>query len=135
MLILISLFFFVTVLLKNLTLTKFTKENNVVDLNYDIINPSFTINSDNQKIAIKASKGNFLSNDLILLEKNVSFESTKFKIFSDRVIFDRKKQTAQSKSNSKFESKGTKINSEGFSIIQQGNIILFNGKTSLVLEQ
>ena len=100
-----------------------------------MINPSFTINNDKQKISIKAGKGNFLGKDLILLEKNVSFESPHFKISSDNVTFNKKEQTAQSKSNSKFESRGSEIYSEGFSIIQKGDIILFDGKTSLTLTQ
>ena len=53
----------------------------------------------------------------------------------DEVTFNRKEQTANSKTLSKFESEGTEIYSEGFSIIQQGDIILFEGKTSLVLNQ
>ena len=47
----------------------------------------------------------------------------------------KKKQTAVSKSTSKFESEGTEIISEGFSITEKGDIILFNGKTSLILKQ
>ena len=35
--------------------------------NFDIINPSFTINN-KQKISVKAEKGNFISNQKILLE-------------------------------------------------------------------
>ena len=46
-----------------------------------------------------------------------------------------KTQIANSKKNSRFESDGTEIISEGFSILQQGDIILFSGKTSLVLNQ
>ena len=33
----------------------------------------------------KANNGNFLGKDVILLEKNVSFESRQFKIYSERV--------------------------------------------------
>ena len=36
--------------------------------NFDIINPSFTINN-KQKISIKAEKGNFITDQKILLEK------------------------------------------------------------------
>ena len=46
-----------------------------------------------------------------------------------------KKQTAKSESISKFKSKGAEIISEGFRIIEQGDIILFDGKTSLILSQ
>ena len=44
----------------------------------DIINPKFTINSKNQKISISANKGNFISNDEILLKNEVVFKSNKF---------------------------------------------------------
>ena len=47
----------------------------------------------------------------------------------------KKNQTAVSNSTSKFESEGTKIISEGFNITEKGDIILFNGKTSLILKQ
>ena len=60
---------------------------------------------------------------------------TEFKILSDEVMFDRKKQTANSNQNSKFVSDGTKIISEGFKLIEKGDIILFNGKTSVLLTQ
>ena len=63
------------------------------------------------------------------------FNSKNFKIFSDEVTFDRKEQIANSKKSSRFESDGTEIISEGFSILQQGDIILFDGKTSLILSQ
>ena len=62
------------------------------------------------------------------------FKSKNFKIYSDEVTFDRKEQIANSKKKSRFESDGTEIISEGFSILQQGDIILFNGKTSLILD-
>ena len=45
------------------------------------------------------------------------------------------KQTAKSSKDSKFESDGTEIISEGFRLIEQGNIILFQGKTSVLLTQ
>ena len=105
------------------------------DPNFDIINPSFTINSNKERISIKAKKGNFINSDLILLEKNVSFKSSNFTIYSDRAIFDKKEQTAESKSDSVFESNKTEISSEGFKIIDQGEVIFFNGKTSLIIEQ
>tara|TARA_Y100000590_G_scaffold381504_1_gene450718 strand:- start:2746 stop:3114 length:369 start_codon:yes stop_codon:yes gene_type:complete len=99
----------------------------------DIINPKFTINNKNKKIYVKASKGNFIDKDLILLEENVYFESSDFKIYSDSVTFNRKNETANSKTKSKFESKGTMIISEGFKIKNQGDIIFFDGETSLIL--
>jgi len=105
------------------------------DTNFDILNPTFTINSEQEKIIVTAENGNFINSNQILLKNNVFFESENFKIFSDEVTFNKKDQTAESNSKSKFESSGTKITSEGFRIIQQGNIIYFNGKTSLVITQ
>ena len=136
-LILVSAIFCISVFLNKTKITNFEKNNQIkiVDNQFDIINPSFTINNDKEKISVKAKKGNFIDNNIISLEKNVSFISERFEIFSDQVLFNRKEQTAISKSSSKFFSKGTEINSEGFSIIDKGNIILFNGKTSLILNQ
>ena len=128
--------FFITVLFNKLNFEKKSEDKIILsDPMFDIVNPSFTINNEKEKISVKASKGNFLNDDLILLQKNVSFESSNFKIFSDQVTFNRKKQTAKSESISKFKSKGTEIISEGFRIIEQGDIILFDGKTSLTLSQ
>ena len=100
---------------------------------FDVANPSFTINNNDKKISVKAEKGKFLSKDLILLEDNVTFKSTQFKLLTDKVIFDQKNQTAESKISSKFESDNTKVISEGFRITNNGNIILFDGKTILTL--
>ena len=106
-----------------------------IDPKFDITNPSFTINNAKEKIFISANNGNFLNKNKILLKNNVFFKSSNFTLHSDEVTYDKKKQTAVSKSTSKFESKGTEIISEGFSITEKGDIILFNGKTSLILKQ
>ena len=100
----------------------------------DIINPKFTINSKNQKISISANKGNFISNDEILLKNEVVFKSNKFTIFSDDVIFNKNNQTASSNKKSKFVSNNTYIFSDGFEIIDEGNKINFNGKTTIKLK-
>ena len=100
---------------------------------FDVANPSFTINNNDKKISVKAKKGKFLSKDLILLEDNVTFKSTQFKLLTDKVIFNQKNQTAESKISSKFESDNTKVISEGFRITNSGDIILFDGKTILTL--
>ncbi len=105
------------------------------DPSFDIINPSFTINNEKDKISVKAEEGNFLGNDLILLEKNVIFKSSNFKLTSEKVIFNQKNEEAKSDQSSKFISEGTIIRSEGFKIAENGNIILFNGKTKLILEK
>ena len=99
----------------------------------DITNPKFSINSDKQKISVTANKGNFLTEDEIILENNVIFKSKKFKIFSDNVIFNKKKMVASSKNKSKFFAKNASIDSNGFDIIENGNIINFKGKTKLTL--
>ena len=100
----------------------------------DISKPKFSINSNKQKISVTASEGNFLTEDEIMLEKNVIFKSDKFKIYSDNVLFNKKSLIASSKNKSKFISDKTSIDSNGFDIIENGNIINFKGKTKLILK-
>ena len=101
---------------------------------YDIIKPKFSINSESQKIAITANKGNFISENKILLKKDVIFKSKKFKIMSDHVVFNKQDLTASSSQKSKFISKKTTIISNGFEIFDNGNKINFNGKTILIIK-
>ena len=101
---------------------------------YDIIKPKFSINSENQTIAVTAKEGNFISENKILLKKDVIFKSKKFKIMSDHVIFNKQDLTASSTKKSKFISKKTSIVSNGFEIIDNGNKINFNGKTILIIK-
>ena len=100
---------------------------------FDISNPSFTINNGGGKISVKAKKGKFLSKNLILLEDKVVFKSTQFKLLTDKVTFNQKNQTAESNHSSIFESDNTEVISEGFRITNNGDIILFDGKTTLTL--
>ena len=100
----------------------------------DISEPKFSINSKKQKISVTANEGNFLTEDEIILEKNVIFKSNKFKIYTDNVIFNKKTLVASSQDESKFISNNTSIDSAGFDIIENGNIINFKGKTKLVLK-
>ena len=100
----------------------------------DITKPKFSINSEKQKISVTANQGNFITDDEILLEKNVIFKSKKFKIYGDNVIFDKKNLVATSKDKSKFISKNASIDSFGFEIIENGQIINFKGKTKLILK-
>ena len=100
----------------------------------DISKPKFSINSNSQKISVTANEGNFLTKEEIVLEKNVVFQSDKFKIFTDSVLFNKKSLVASSKHKSKFVSNKTSIFSEGFDIIENGNIINFKGKTKLTLK-
>ena len=100
----------------------------------DISEPKFSINSKKQKITLTANEGNFLTENEIVLEKNVIFKSKKFKIYTDNVIFNKKTLVASSQVKSKFISNNTSIDSAGFDIIENGNIINFKGKTKLVLK-
>ena len=109
------------------------KFDTISDNSFDILNPKFTINNENGIITIRAEKGNFLNKNNILLENDVVFKSDKFKIYSSKVFFDKKNQTAYSKKNSTFISEGTTIESKGFEITDKGNTIQFNGKTKIML--
>jgi LPS export ABC transporter protein LptC len=109
------------------------KFDTISDNSFDILNPKFTINNANEIITIQAEKGNFLNKNNIVLENNVVFKSDKFKIYSSKVLFDKKNQTAYSKKNSTFISEGTTIKSKGFEITDKGNTIQFNGKTKIML--
>ena len=109
------------------------KFDTISDNSFDILNPKFTINNANEIITIQAKKGNFLNKNNILLENDVVFKSDKFKIYSSKVFFDKKNQTAYSKKNSTFISEGTTIKSKGFEITDKGNTIQFNGKTKIML--
>ena len=100
----------------------------------DISEPKFSINSKKQKITVTANEGNFLTENEIVLEKNVIFKSKKFKIYTDNVVFNKKTLVASSQDKSKFISDKTSIDSAGFDIIENGNIINFKGKTKLVLK-
>ena len=100
----------------------------------DITNPRFAINGDNQKILVSAKEGNFIDTNKILLQREVKFKSNNFSIETEKVIFDRKAQTAESKSFSKFNSEKTEISSEGFNIYDNGNKINFNGNSVIILK-
>ena len=100
----------------------------------DISEPKFSINSEEQKISVTANEGNFLTEDEVSLEKNVIFKSNKFKIYTDNVVFNKKTLVASSQDKAKFISENTSIDSTGFDIIENGNIINFKGKTKLVLK-
>ena len=113
-----------------------TKTNNIIvnKKTADITKPKFSINSNKQKISVTANEGNFLTEDKIMLENNVIFKSNEFKIYSDNVIFNKKNLVASSNNKSIFVSKNAQIDSVGFDIIENGNIINFKGKTKLILK-
>ena len=75
-----------------------------------------------------------MNKDEILLNKNVKFKSNDFSIETEKVIFDRNKQTAKSKTKSLFTSKNTTISSDGFNIYDDGNKIMFYGNSLIVLK-
>ena len=133
-------FVFIIFILFVFLLTYYTSTNdsknkiNINDKSSDISEPKFSINSKNQKISVTAREGNFLTEDEIVLEKNVIFKSNKFKIYTDNVVFNKKTLVASSQDESKFISNNTSIDSAGFDIIENGNIINFKGKTKLVLK-
>ena len=127
----ISLIFF---FLKNEILLKSEIEFDTISNNsFDILNPKFTINNENEIITIQAKNGNFLNQNNVVLENDVVFKSDKFKIYSSKVLFDKKNQTAYSKNDSTFVSEGTTIKSKGFEIIDKGNTIQCDGKTKIIL--
>ena len=128
--------FILIVFLLNLIETTDNSQNKITldEQTSDISEPKFSINSKEQKISVTAKEGNFLTEDEIVLEKNVIFKSNKFKIYTDNVVFNKKTLVASSPDKSKFISNNTSIDSAGFDIIENGNIINFKGKTKLVLK-
>ena len=116
------------------TTNNFQKKIVISEKTSDISEPKFSINSKEQKISVTAKEGNFLTEDEIVLEKDVIFKSNKFKIYTDNVVFNKKTFVASSQDESKFISNNTSIDSVGFDIIENGNIINFKGKTKLVLK-
>ena len=103
-------------------------------LDADISEPKFTINNDSKKIYISATKGNFLNDEEVLLKDNVKFKSNEFSIETEKVIFNRNRQTAKSKTRSLFKSKKATISSKGFNIYDKGNKIIFYGKSHILLK-
>ena len=132
----IFIFFILSFFLLNFieTTNNFQKKIVINEKTSDISEPKFSINSKEQKISVTAKEGNFLTEDEIVLEKNVIFKSNKFKIYTDNVVFNKKTFVASSQDKSKFISNNTSIDSAGFDIIENGNIINFKGKTKLVLK-
>ncbi len=108
-------------------------QNNIIS-KADITEPKFAINGSNQDIVVTAKEGNFVGSNKVLLKRDVKFQSSKFIIETNNVIFDRKNQTAVSYASSKFNSENTEILSEGFDIHDNGNKIKFFGKATIILE-
>jgi len=129
---LIILFFVSIVYFKSQSITTSTVILDKQDA--DITKPKFVINSLTQKISVTANKGNFITDNEIMLQENVVFKSNKFKILSENVTFNKKNLVASSNDKSKFISNNASIDSIGFDIIENGSIINFKGKTKLVLK-
>ena len=108
------------------------KKSNLSDA--DISEPKFAINNETKKIFITASEGNFLNKDEVLLKNNVRFKSNNFSIETDKVVFNRNQQTAQSKTRSLFKSENITISSDGFNIHDKGNKIIFHGNSYIILK-
>ncbi len=131
----IILLFLIIIFYKQINLNSVTIEENVSSLsNADISEPKFSINNDSRKIYITASQGNFINKDEVLLKENVRFKSNDFSIETEKVIFNRNKQTAKSEVKSMFKSENTTITSDGFNIHDKGNKIIFYGNSYIILK-
>ena len=135
LLIFLTFFFIIIIFYKQINITNVVSKNLEQNLsNVDISEPKFAINNKSKKIYVTAKEGNFLNKDEILLNKNVKFKSIDFSIETERVVFNRDKQTAKSKTKSLFKSKNTTISSEGFDIYDKGNKIIFYGNSFIILK-
>ena len=127
--------FLIIIFFKQINLNNIIIEGTVKSSsNADISEPKFTINNESKKIYITASQGNFINKDEVLLNENVRFKSNDFSIETEKVIFNRNKQTAKSKTKSMFKSKNATITSDGFNIHDKGNKIIFYGNSFIILK-
>ena len=127
--------FLIIVFYKQINLSNIIIEDKINNLSYaDISEPKFAINNESKKIYITASQGNFINKDEVLLNENVRFKSNDFSIETEKVIFNRDKQTAKSKTKSMFKSKNATITSDGFNIHDKGNKIIFYGSSYIILK-
>ena len=127
--------FLIIIFFKQINLNNIIIENTVKSSsNADISEPKFAINNESKKIYITASQGNFINKDEVLLNENVKFKSNDFSIETEKVIFNRDKQTAKSKTKSMFKSKNATITSDGFNIHDKGNKIIFYGNSYIILK-
>ena len=127
--------FLIIIFFKQINLNNIIIEDTVKSSsNADISEPKFAINNESKKIYITASQGNFINKDEVLLNENVRFKSNDFSIETEKVIFNRDKQTANSKTKSMFKSKNATITSNGFNIYDKGNRIIFYGNSYIILK-
>jgi len=131
----ILIFFLFVIFTKQINLLYIKPDMNKIRVsNADIERPKFAINNESKKIYITANEGNFLDKNKILLNKNVRFKSNDFSIETEKVIFNRSEQTAQSKTKAYFKAENTTISSDGFDIFEKGNKIVFYGKSFVILK-
>ena len=129
------IFFSLIVFYEQTNLNSFRFEDKTSNLSdADISEPKFAINNETKKIYITASEGNFLNKDEVLLKNNVRFKSNNFSIETDKVVFNRNQQTAQSRTRSLFKSENITISSDGFNIHDKGNKIIFHGNSYIILK-
>ena len=129
------IFFTLIVFYEQTNLNSFRFEDKTSNLSdADISEPKFAINNETKKIYITASEGNFLNKDEVLLRNNVRFKSNNFSIETDKVVFNRNQQTAQSRTRSLFKSENITISSDGFNIHDKGNKIIFHGNSYIILK-
>ena len=127
--------FLIIILTKQFNINKIQLEiSDEILSDVDIEEPKFAMNNNTKKIYITANEGNFLNEDEILLKDNVKFKSNDFSIETEKVIFNRDKQTAKSETRSFFKSSNTMISSDGFNIHDDGNKIIFYGNSIIVLK-
>ena len=127
--------FLIIILTKQFNINKIQLEiSDEIISDVDIEEPKFAMNNNTKKIYITANEGNFLNENEILLKDNVKFKSNDFSIETEKVIFNRDKQTAKSETRSFFKSSNTMISSDGFNIHDDGNKIIFYGNSIIVLK-
>ena len=126
--------FLIIIFYKQINLNNIIEDTVISSSNADISEPKFSINNESKKIYITASQGNFINKDEVLLNENVKFKSNDFSIETEKVIFNRDKQTAKSKTKSMFKSKNATITSDGFNIHDKGNKIIFYGNSYIILK-
>ena len=127
--------FLIIILTKQFNINKIQLEiSDEILSDVDIEEPKFAMNNNTKKVYITANEGNFLNEDEILLKDNVKFKSDDFSIETEKVIFNRDKQTAKSETRSFFKSSNTMISSDGFNIHDDGNKIIFYGNSIIVLK-
>ena len=127
--------FLIIILTKQFNINKIQLEiSDEIISDVDIEEPKFAMNNNTKKIYITANEGNFLNENEILLKDNVKFKSNDFSIETEKVIFNRDKQTAKSETKSFFKSSNTMISSDGFNIHDDGNKIIFYGNSIIVLK-